>query len=143
MLSILQQAKKLISVCLVTLLLVTSTLTIFPAPAKAEVYQQSIDESTIKEIVEPANAGVENIVQNEDVLAIGAIAAASSAAAGLGSITVATVTSAAPGILGWVGLATTTTVALPVAGIVAASGLVGYGIYKGVKLATEQETEQK
>jgi hypothetical protein len=89
-----------------------------------------------KETEEHPKTFVENVTQNEDVVAVGSIAAVSSAAASLGSITVATVTSAAPGILGWVGLTTTTVVALPAAGIVAGAGLVGYGIYKGVKLAT-------
>jgi hypothetical protein len=90
-----------------------------------------------KETEEHPKTFVENVTQNEDVVAVGSIAAVSSAAASLGSLTVATVTSAAPGILGWVGLTTTTVVALPAAGIVAGAGLVGYGIYKGVKLATD------
>jgi hypothetical protein len=69
-----------------------------------------------------------------DAKAIGSILAASSAAAGSGSITVATLSSTAPaaGIAGWFGLTTTvvTTVALPVAGVVAVGGLLGYGFFK-------------
>ena len=53
-------------------------------------------------------------------------------------MTVATVTSSVPGILGVLGFTTTTTVALPVAGIVAAAGLVGLGLYKGVEFARKQ-----
>ena len=48
----------------------------------------------------------------------------------MGSITVATVTSAAPGILGAVGLTTTTVVALPAAGVVAVAGLTALGVKK-------------
>jgi hypothetical protein len=55
--------------------------------------------------------------------------------AGTGSITVATITAPAPGFLGVIGLTTTTTVALPVAGVIAFAALAGFGIYKGVKLA--------
>ena len=69
-----------------------------------------------------------------DAKAVAAILT-SSAAAGTGSISVATITSSAPGLLGVIGFTTTTTVALPVAGVVAVAGLVGYGLYKGVKAA--------
>lgn len=69
-----------------------------------------------------------------DMKAIGAIVT-SAAAAGTGSVSVATITSSAPGILGAIGFTTTTTVALPVAGVVAAAGLVGYGLYKGIQAA--------
>lgn len=70
----------------------------------------------------------------DDFKIVGAITSAA-AASGMGSVTVATVTSSAPGILGVLGFTTTATVALPVAGILAAAGLVGFGIYKGVELA--------
>lgn len=69
----------------------------------------------------------------DDAKALGAIAATASAA-GTGSVTVATISSSAPGILGALGFATTTTVALPVAGVVAAGGLLCYGAYKMHKL---------
>lgn len=55
-----------------------------------------------------------------------------------GAVTVATVTTPAAGIAGWLGFTTTATVALPVAGIVVAAAAVGYGIYKGVQLAQSQ-----
>ncbi len=71
-------------------------------------------------------------MSEDDVKALGAIAAKASAA-GTGSITVATITSTAPGILGVLGFATTTAVALPVAGIVAAGGLFGFGFYKALE----------
>ncbi|GJD20669.1 hypothetical protein RIVM261_056250 [Rivularia sp. IAM M-261] len=70
----------------------------------------------------------------DDAKALGTIAA-SAGAAGAGSITVATITSSAPGILGVLGFITTTAVTLPIAGVVAAAGLVGYGLYKGIKAA--------
>jgi hypothetical protein len=70
-----------------------------------------------------------------DVKAVGAIVGAASAVGGTSSVTVATITSSAPGILGALGFATTTTVALPVAGIVAVAGLVGYGLSKGKQQA--------
>lgn len=73
----------------------------------------------------------------DDLKVVGAITSAA-AATGTGSVTIATVTSSAPGILGVLGFTTTTTVALPVAGVVAAAGLVGFGIYKGVELARKQ-----
>jgi hypothetical protein len=62
---------------------------------------------------------------------------AASAAAGAGSIPVATLTSTVPaaGIAGWFGLTTTvvTTVTLPVAGVVAVGGLLCYGAFKVVR----------
>ncbi len=140
MLHKLQAAKRLISMCLVTLLLVNSILLSFPAPARAAENPVSSNISTTqcpsmgKQMQEPAKTASDNATLNQDVLAVSSIAAASSAAASLGSITVATVTTAAPGILGWVGLTTTTVIALPAAGIVAGAGLVGYGVYKGIQL---------
>lgn len=77
----------------------------------------------------------------DDLKVVGAITSAA-AATGTGSVTIATVTSSAPGILGVLGFTTTTTVALPVAGIVAAAGLVGFGIYKGVEFALKQSESQ-
>ena len=74
----------------------------------------------------------------DDLKVVGAITGAA-VATGTGSVTVATLTSSAPGILGVLGFTTTTTVALPVAGIVATSGLVGYGVYKGVEFARKNQ----
>jgi hypothetical protein len=64
----------------------------------------------------------------------------SSAAAAFGttSVTIATITTPAPGILGVIGLTTTTTVVLPAAGLVAAGALVAYGVSEGVKIARQQ-----
>ncbi len=73
----------------------------------------------------------------KDDLVVGAITSVA-ATTGTGSVTIATVTSSAPGILGVLGFTTTTTVALPVAGIVAAAWLVGFGICKGVEFARKQ-----
>ena|GEM_PF-2380106 len=72
---------------------------------------------------------------------VGAITSAA-AATGTGSVTIATVTSSASGILGVLGFTTTTTVALPVAGILAAAGLVAFGAYKGVEIARKQSESQ-
>jgi len=77
----------------------------------------------------------------DDLKVVGAITSAA-AATGTGSVTIATVTSSAPGIIGVLGFTTTTTVALPVAGIVAVAGLVGFGIYKGVEFACKQSESQ-
>ncbi|MEG4338463.1 hypothetical protein [Microcoleus sp. D3_18_C2] len=72
---------------------------------------------------------------------VGAITSAA-AATGTGSVTIATITSSAPGILGAIGFTTTTTVALPVAGVVAVAGLVAFGVYKGVEIARQQSESQ-
>lgn len=65
----------------------------------------------------------------DDTKAISAIAT-SVAAAGTSTITVATYTTAAPGILGAIGLTTTATVAVPVGGVLAVGGLLAYGAVK-------------
>ncbi len=77
-------------------------------------------------------------MENTEVKAVGAIATTIASTAGAGSITVATLTTSAPGILGAIGLTTTTTVALPIAGVIGASALLGYGIYKGVQIASKE-----
>lgn len=65
-----------------------------------------------------------------------AIAGLGAAAAAIpGSVTVATVTAPAPGILGVIGLTTTTAVTLPVAGVVVVGAALGYGICKGMGAA--------
>jgi hypothetical protein len=48
----------------------------------------------------------------------------------------------APGTLVAIGFITTTTVGLPVAGVVAVAGLVGFGVYKGVEIARQQSESQ-
>jgi hypothetical protein len=77
----------------------------------------------------------------DDLKMVGAITSAA-AATGTGSVTIATITSSAPGILGAIGFTTTTTIALPVAGVVAVAGLVGFGVYKGVEMARQQSESQ-
>lgn len=59
--------------------------------------------------------------------------ATTAAAAGTGTITIATYTTAAPGILGAIGFTTTATVAVPVAGVIAVGGLFAYGAMKVFK----------
>jgi len=145
---ILQNTKRLISICLVTLLLVTSILTSFPASARADENPAIAKEQTLmclsvdKEILEPGKGSAQKIFQVEDLETLGAIAGFSSAAAAhLGSITVATMTSAAPGIAGLLGFTTTAVVALPVAGVVTAGGILGYGGYKVVKFLQNQDNQ--
>jgi hypothetical protein len=103
--------------------------------------QQTVCIAIEKEVVENTKTADNNIFKNEDVQAIAAIAGASSASAGLGSITVLTTTTTAHGILALLGAGTTTVVALPVAGIVAASGLIAYGGYKVVKYVQSQNDQ--
>jgi hypothetical protein len=78
----------------------------------------------------------------DDMKAIGAIAGVASAA-GTSSITVATMTASAPGLLGILGFTTTTVVALPVAGVLATSGLIAYGLHKGFQMAEDQKRRKK
>jgi hypothetical protein len=77
-------------------------------------------------------------MSENDVNALATIAGTASAA-GTGSVTVATITSTAPGILGVLGFTTTTTVALPVAGLVAAGGLLGFGFCKALECFNSQQ----
>ncbi|MEG4034577.1 hypothetical protein QUA03_12205 [Microcoleus sp. S36b_A4] len=77
----------------------------------------------------------------DDLKMVGAITSAAAATGG-GSVTIATITSSAPGILGVIGFTTTTTVALPVAGVVAVAGLVTFGVLKGVEMARQQSESQ-
>ena len=78
-------------------------------------------------------------MENNEITAVGTIATTVASSTGAESITVATLTTSAPGILGAIGLTTTTTVTLPIAGVIGVSTLVGYGIYKGVQMATNQQ----
>jgi hypothetical protein len=143
----LQIAKRLLSLCLVALLLITSSLMILPAPARADEVQNisNIQETVCialeKEALEDAKSADKNMFKNEDVQAIAAIASATGASAGLGSITVLTYTTTAHGILALLGAGTTTVVALPVAGIVATGGLLAYGGYKVVKYVQSQDSQ--
>jgi hypothetical protein len=86
-------------------------------------------------------------MDSTDKKAVAAIASASAAAAGLGSVTVAVITSTAPawGPLGWLGLTTVTvtTVALPVAGVVAAAGAATWGAYRVARAVRRSRTERR
>lgn len=66
----------------------------------------------------------------DDLKALAAIAGTAASAIGTGSIVVAEITAPASGFLGVLGFTTTTAVALPVAGVVAAGGLLCFGAYK-------------
>ena len=131
--------KRLLSLSLSALLLIVSSLTISPAPASAnEIQNTSNIQQTVciaigKEATDKTKSADNNIFKKEEVQTIAAIAGASGATTGLGSITVLTATTTAHGILALLGAGTTTVVALPVAGIVAASGLIAYGGYKVVR----------
>lgn len=73
----------------------------------------------------------------DDMKAIAGITTAAGSA-GTGAIQVATITSSAPGILGAIGFTTTITVALPITGVVAVAGLVGYELWKGIQHARSE-----
>jgi hypothetical protein len=77
-------------------------------------------------------------MSEDDVNALATIAGTATAA-GTGSITVATITAPAAGILGVIGFTTTTTVALPVAGLVAAGGLLWFGACKAHEALTSSK----
>jgi len=77
----------------------------------------------------------------DDLKIVGAITSAA-AATGTGSVTIATITSSAPGILGVLGFTTTTTVALPIAGVLAVAGSIGIGVHQGLKIASQQSESQ-
>lgn len=79
------------------------------------------------------------IPMSEDVKNLAAIASAAASTIGAGSIVVAEITAPAFGVLGILGFTTTTTVALPVAGIVAVGGLVCYGAYKAYEHLERQK----
>jgi len=139
--------KRLLSLSLSALLLIVSSLTISPAPASAnEIQNTSNIQQTVciaigKEATDKTKSADNNIFKKEEVQTIAAIAGASGATTGLGSITVLTATTTAHGILALLGAGTTTVVALPVAGIVAASGLIAYGGYKVVKYIQSQNDQ--
>ncbi len=144
-----QSLKKLISLCLVTLILLTSTLTISPSSARAdEVTASPKDQGRVclsinKEILEQAKAKGENTFTSEDMGALGLIGTLSSAtaAANLGSITIFTTTTTAHGILAVLGAGTTTVFAVPAAGVVAVGGLLAYGGYKVIKYMQNQDNQ--
>jgi hypothetical protein len=143
----LQMIKRLLSLSLSALLLIVSSLTISPAPASANEIQntsniqQTVCISIEKEALEKTKSADNNIFKKEEVQTIAAIAGASGATAGLGSITVLTTTTTAHGILALLGAGTTTVVALPVGGIVAASGLIAYGGYKVFRYVQSQNDQ--
>ena len=72
-------------------------------------------------------------MSENDVKALASMAGTAASAVGAGSIVVAEITAPAAGILGAVGFTTTTVVALPVAGLVAAGGLLGFGFWKAAE----------
>jgi uncharacterized membrane protein len=71
-------------------------------------------------------------MSEDDLNALATIAGTAASAVGAGSIVVAEIVAPATGFLGVVGFTTTTTIALPVAGLVAAGGLLGFGFCKAV-----------
>jgi hypothetical protein len=79
-------------------------------------------------------------MSEEDAKALAAIAGTAASAVGAGSIVVAEVTAPAAGLLGFLGVTTTTTVALPVAGIIAAGGLLCFGAWKAHEALTSQKS---
>lgn len=143
----LQMIKRLLSLSLAALLVITSSMMISPTPARAdEIPNISNAQKTVclvieKEVLENAKKADKSIFNNQDIEAITAIAGASGASLGLGSVTVLTTTTTAHGILALLGAGTTTVVALPVAGIVATGGLLAYGGYKVVQYVQSQNSQ--
>lgn len=142
-----QSLKRLISLCLVTVILLTSTLMIFPSSARADEVTVSPNEQALvclsvnNEMLEQAKAKGESTF-SEDLGALGFIGTLSSAAAAnLGSITILTTTTTAHGILALLGAGTTTVFAVPAAGAVAVSGLLAYGGYKVIKYMQSQDNQ--
>ena len=78
-------------------------------------------------------------MSEDDVKALASIAGTAASAVGAGSIVVAEITAPAAGILGVIGFTTTTTVALPVAGLVAAGGLLWFGACKAHEALTSSK----
>ena len=72
--------------------------------------------------------------------ALASIAGTAASDISAGSIVVAEVTAPAAGLLGFLGVTTTTTIALPVAGIVAAGGLLWFGACKAQEYLESQKS---
>lgn len=121
-----QRAKRLISMCLVTLLIVTSALTISPAPARADIVifqcQQGSDCGNLAAFVAGVASG-----SAVTLIATGHTAVLAAAGTAVGSA----VAAAATGTLTAVGSAVAAPVLLPVAAT-AAVGYVGYGAWKAL-----------
>ncbi len=130
---IFQRAKRLISMCLVTLLIVTSTLTIFPAPA------QAVGDIHIEILRCESNCGnmtafAAGVASGSAVtlIATGHAAVLTAAGAAVGSAAAA----AASGTIAAVGAAVGSAVAAPVLLPVAATAAVGYVVWGGWKALT-------
>lgn len=121
-----QRAKRLISMCLVTLLIVTSALTISPAPARADIVIVKCEQGSKCGNLAPFAAGVfsGSLVT---LIATGHAAVLAGAGAAVGSAAAA----AATGTLTAVGSAVAAPVLVPVAAT-AAVGYVGYGAWKAL-----------
>jgi hypothetical protein len=79
-------------------------------------------------------------MNHNDKAALTTIVSSTTAASGLGNVTLATITTTKPacGVLGWLGFTSTTvtTFAVPVAGVVLVAGLAtwaGYRVYKAMR----------
>lgn len=120
---IFQNAKRLISICLLTLLIVTSALTISPAPASADIVIVKCEQGSNCGNLAGFAAGVASgsvvtlIATGQTAVLAGAEAAVGSAVAG-----------AAIGTLTAVGSAVVAPILLPVAAT-AAVGYVGYSAW--------------
>ncbi|MEH2213339.1 hypothetical protein [Nostoc sp.] len=122
-----QSAKRLISMCLVTLLIVTSALTISPAPAQAATGNVIVFNCESGSNCGNLAAFVAGVGSGSAVtlIATGHTAVLAGAGAAVGSA----VAAAATGTLTAVGSAIAAPVLLPVAAT-AAVGYVGYGAWK-------------
>jgi hypothetical protein len=133
--SIFQKAKRLISICLVTLLIVTSTLTVSPAPAQAlgDVNVVFKCESECGNMTAFA-AGVASgsVVTLVATGSGGSLAAGAVTAIGHAAITAAApLAAAAPALVG----------AAPILLPVAATTAVGYGAYRMWESSSQHNTK--
>lgn len=114
----------------------------FVSPAYADPQAKAVESVSFEDL----KVGDINLADlPEDARAALAIAGATTAigtATSGASITIATITTSAPGILGALGLGVTSTVALPVAGVVGGAALAGYGVYRGIEIFNQVSNQE-
>ncbi len=123
-----QSAKRLISMCLVTLLIVTSALTISPAPARADFVIVKCEQGSNCGNLAAFAGGVAS-GSAVTLIATGHAATLTAAGAAVGSAAAA----AASGTIATAGAAVGSALAAPVLVPVAATAAVGYVGYRAWK----------
>ncbi|MEH2096859.1 hypothetical protein [Nostoc sp.] len=134
--SIFQKAKRLISICLVTLLIVTSALTISPAPAQA---LGDINVEIFKCQSECGNmtAFAAGVASGSAVTLVATGSGGSLAAGAVAVIGHAAITAAAPLAAAAPALVAVAPILLPVA----ATAAVGYGAYRMWESSSQNNTK--